>query len=162
LEARFPALSRYNQMLVAGAYPDPYFVPLIPAFLRDAGAWRVGEQAGQILVQHAAFLTLETLGAALTAWVENYECRTANLMQGLAVDLLQSTAHLGPARAAALHDFVTKAQEIEGSGATGFYTYAALAAVLTGVQVGVPGGDLHVAQAHPGQAPKVIRQGWRR
>jgi hypothetical protein len=133
LEARFLALPRYNQMLVAAAHPDPYFVPLIPAFLNDARSWRVGEQAGQILVQHAAFLTLDTLQAALTAWVENYECRTANLMQSLAaVDLLQRTAHLGRARAVAFHNFVDRAHELESSnGSTGFYTYALLATALT-------------------------------
>jgi hypothetical protein len=136
LEARFLALPPYSQMLVAASHPDPYFVPRIPDFLKAAGTWRTGESAGQTLLQHAAFLDLGTLRAALTAWVDNDQCRTANLMEGLAADLLRRTAYLGPTRAAVFQEFLTRAQELDKSqGHVGPYSYpySELAAALAGL-----------------------------
>ncbi|MEU8156108.1 hypothetical protein AB0B94_20835 [Micromonospora sp. NPDC048986] len=132
LEAHFLAHSWWDQMTVAGAHPDRYFAELIPGYLTQAGAWRVGEQVGQLLVKHARFLTLDILSAALTAWVENYQCRTANLMETIAVDLWNQTAHLGPARTEAFQNFLTRAREHEGdTAAPGYYTYRALELALT-------------------------------
>lgn len=132
LEAHFLAHNWWDQMTVAAAHPDRYFAKLIPGYLTQAGGWRVGETVGQILVKHAPFLTLDILGAALTAWVENYQCRTANLMETIAVDLWNQTAHLGPARTEVFQRFLTRAREHEGvTTAQGYYTYRTLELALT-------------------------------
>lgn len=131
LEAHFLAHSWWDQMTVAAAYPDRYFAELIPGYLAQAGGWRVGESVGQLLVKHAPFLTVDILSAALTAWVENYECRTAHLMETIAVDLWNQTAHLGPTRTEVFQRFLTRAREHESFAATGSYTYRALELALT-------------------------------
>lgn len=101
--------------IVANA-PAPYFVPAVLGFISEANGWRIGEQAGQLLVQHAPFLTVENLKAALTAWANNSQCREAAQMPDLAVALFRDTAYLGVSQAAA---FVTFLGEVQGSGREG-------------------------------------------
>jgi hypothetical protein len=129
LEQRFNTLTLQHRMNVVASVPAPYFVPTVLGFISDAGGWRIGEQAGQLLVQHAPFLTVETLGTALTAWANNSECREAAQMPDLAVALFRITAHLGAGQAAA---FVTFLGEVQGLAKQGdsYYRYPALEAAL--------------------------------
>lgn len=56
LEQRFAALPQLHRMKVVAIRPHPYFVPVVLKFIEEAGSWRTGEQAGQLLVQHSPFL----------------------------------------------------------------------------------------------------------
>lgn len=124
----FDMLVESHQKIVIAARPSEYFVPKVIEFLKAAGSWRTGEQIGQLLVQHAPFLSVETLEAALTEWYENDQCRVASAMPDLAVQLFHGTAGLGPARAPAFINFIRKCKESEGEGE--FYSYPALGATL--------------------------------
>ncbi|GAA3753019.1 hypothetical protein GCM10022225_42170 [Plantactinospora mayteni] len=128
LVTRFDALSTFHRMAVVEASPDPYFVPMVAALLKEAVNYRMGERAGRILVQHAPFLTVEALGAALAAWYDNKECRHATDMPEFAVALFHGTTHLGPAGAAAFVAFLTKVQEHEEPGT--YYSYPGLDTAL--------------------------------
>jgi len=128
LETRFGVLPQLHRMAVAATHPDPYFLPAVVACIKDAGGWRLGEQAGQLLVQHAPFLTVDTLGLALTEWCKNSQCRQANLMPDLAVHLFHGTGHLGPARAAVFVEFLTNVRTLEEAGS--YYSYPALETAL--------------------------------
>jgi hypothetical protein len=44
--------------------PHPYFIPAVLTFIEEAGSWRTGEQAGQLLVQHGPFLDIDNLQTA--------------------------------------------------------------------------------------------------
>lgn len=77
LEQRFATLPELHRMNVVAMRPHPYFVPAVLKFIEEAGSWRIGEQVGQLLVQHGAFLGIEDLRTALTSWAGNSECRTA-------------------------------------------------------------------------------------
>jgi hypothetical protein len=90
LEERFTALTLLQRMNIVASAPAPYFVPAVLGFISEANGWRIGEQAGQLLVQHAPFLTGENLEAALTAWANNSQCREAAQMPDLAVALFRS------------------------------------------------------------------------
>lgn len=74
LEQRFTTMHLIHRMAIAATHPDPYFVPTVVVFMREAISFRIGEQAGQLAVQHAADLTVDTLHAVLTEWVQNMEC----------------------------------------------------------------------------------------
>jgi hypothetical protein len=123
------SLSPSQRLFVAAERPDPYFVPAVIELIRDAPSWRSGEQTGRVLVQHAPFLTIETLGSALDAWCDNDQCRQAAEMTTLAVYLFHGTAHLGPTRAPVFGKFLTDVREIEGAG--DYYSYPALEQALS-------------------------------
>ncbi|TWH52639.1 hypothetical protein L612_002000000500 [Rhodococcus rhodochrous J38] len=129
LEQRFEALSPLHQMNVVAARPRPYFVPTVLKFLKEAGNWRTGEQAGQLLVQHAPFLDSADLQSALDEWANNYECRTAAQMPELAVTLFHSTAHLGRARLRTFASFLTQVQSLADADDS-YYRYPALEEIL--------------------------------
>jgi hypothetical protein len=129
LEHRFNALAFMHRLNVVATAPAPYFVPAVIDFLRRAGSYRLGEEAGQLLVQHAPFLTVETLKTALTAWASNSQCREAAQMPDLAVDLFRSTAYLGADQAAAFVTFLGEVQALAKSG-DGYYRYPALEVAL--------------------------------
>lgn len=125
LEARFGALPELHKVgVVAAARPDPYFVPIVLQFIKNAGSFRMGEQAGQLLVQHAPFLTIDDLQSVLSDWCNNTQCRQAGMMPGLAVHLFHGTAHLGPDRGGPFADFLNAVRALEEAG--GYYTYVAL------------------------------------
>jgi hypothetical protein len=128
LEDRFTRMSFFHRISIAAAHPDPYFVPAVVDFVRGASSFRTGEQAGQLAVQHAAYLNVEILQSVLAEWVENYECREASLMPGMAVELFLATAHLGTARVAAFKEFLARAQAVEE--VDPYYRYPALEATL--------------------------------
>jgi hypothetical protein len=128
LEHRFTRLSWTQRLFVAGTRPDPYFVPAVIQLMQEAGSWRFGEQAGRLLVQHAPFLTVETLRTVLGAWCDNNECRQAAEMPTLAVHLFHGTSHLGPTRAPVFGEFLTNVRAIEGT--DDYYSYPALAQAL--------------------------------
>jgi hypothetical protein len=50
---------------------DSAFVPALIALFRHAYSFRFGEEVGQLLVDHAQWLNLEDLTAALYAWSDN-------------------------------------------------------------------------------------------
>jgi hypothetical protein len=129
LEQRFESLPELHRMNVVATRPHPYFVPVVLKFIAEAGSWRTGEQAGQILVQHGIFLGIEDLRTALTAWADNYECRTASQMPDLAVALFRNTAHLGAAQPAEFVSFLSRVQSMAEEGDS-YYRYPALEAVL--------------------------------
>jgi hypothetical protein len=129
LEQRFAALPKLHQMNVVATRPHPYFVPAVLKFIEEAGSWRSGEQAGQLLVQHGPFLNGAELQSALAAWADNYECRTATQMPELAVALFRSTAHLGPVQAAAFVTFLDKVQSLADEDDS-YYRYPALEGAL--------------------------------
>ncbi|MFD2415406.1 hypothetical protein [Amycolatopsis pigmentata] len=128
LETRYASLLTHQQMAVAMAQPSEYFVPSVVTFLQGAGSWRMGDQVGQVVVQHAPFLTLDTLKAVLTAWYDNEECRRAVTMPSQAVQLFHDTAHLGTARGPAFADFAAKCEASEGEGE--YYSYPGLHTAL--------------------------------
>ncbi|WP_231983215.1 hypothetical protein [Nocardia sp. 852002-20019_SCH5090214] len=129
LEQRFTGLSELHRMNVVAMAPAPYFVPAIVEFLRKAWNFRTGEQVGQILLQHAAFLSLDELRAALTAWTDNDQCRMASQMPELAASLYRATTHLGVAQPAVFIAFLAKVQSLSAEGDT-YYRYPALETAL--------------------------------
>ncbi|ATY17090.1 hypothetical protein CU254_41670 (plasmid) [Amycolatopsis sp. AA4] len=129
LEQRFSSLPQLHRMNVVAARPHRYFLPEVLGFLKEAGSFRIGEQAGQLLVQHSPFLSLDDLHAALTAWADNHECRRAAQMPELAVALFRTTARLGTIRATAFVDFLTKIKDLSEENDS-YYLYPALEVVL--------------------------------
>ena len=129
LEQQFTSLPLPHRMNVVATAPAPYFADAVVGFISQANSYRVGEQAGQLLVRHAAFLTAETLTAALTAWADNPQCWEAQQMPGLAVSLFHSTANLGARQAAAFTEFLRRVQA-QASPGDGWYRYPALEAAL--------------------------------
>lgn len=128
LTARFDQLGDFHRQQVIAARPCEFFVSKVIEMLRTAGSWRAGEQVGRLLVQHAEFLSLDTLKEALTAWYNNSECRDASEMPVLAVQLVHATAHLGTARGPLFTDFVTKCEATAGTGE--YYSYPDLKSTL--------------------------------
>ncbi|MGW4528890.1 hypothetical protein [Amycolatopsis sp. NPDC004378] len=128
LTGRFDQLNDFHRQQVVAARPCEFFVPKVIEMLRMAGSWRTGEQVGRLLVQHAGFLSLDALGAALTAWFDNSQCRDAAEMPGLAVQLVHATAHLGAARGPLFADFVAKCEAAAGTGE--YYSYPDLKSAL--------------------------------
>jgi hypothetical protein len=98
LERIFKILEMPRQMSVAAIRPAPFYVPWVIRFLQEARNFRIGEEAGQLLVHHAPYLDLDTLERALSAWASNSQCRQASQMPGIAVVLYLDTAHLGGSR----------------------------------------------------------------
>lgn len=128
LEQRFTLMHLIHRMAIAAAHPDPYFVLAIIMFMREAVSFRIGEQAGQLAVQHAAYLTPDTLGAVLTEWVQNMECREASLMPATALALFHGTAHLGVSRVQTFKAFLDRAQAVVD--VDPYYRYPALETAL--------------------------------
>ncbi|MFI9536791.1 hypothetical protein ACIG56_26515 [Nocardia fusca] len=118
----------HRQQVIAVAHVSEYYVPKIIDLLRTAGSFRTGEQIGALLVQHARFLSIDTLSQALTTWFDNGQCRNATEMPGRAVELLHATAHLGAARGPLFAEFTSKCETEAGAGE--YYSYPALKAAL--------------------------------
>lgn len=124
LSDRFDRLGRKHQRQVVAARPSEFFVSKVIEFLRSAPNWEAGGQIGRLLVQHATFLSLETLKDALIEWYDNDQCRLGSAMPGLAVQLVHATAHLGVARGPLFADFAAKCEASAGSG--DYYSYPEL------------------------------------
>ncbi|RDV49125.1 MULTISPECIES: hypothetical protein [unclassified Streptomyces] len=129
LEEHFATLPDLHRMNVVATRPHPYFVPTVLRFIEEARSWRTGEQAGQLLLQHGAFLGIDDLRTALTTWAGNHECRTAAQMPDLAVALFRYTAHLGLAQPAEFVSFLSNVQSMAEEGDS-FYRYPGLEAAL--------------------------------
>ena len=129
LEDRFKALPILHQMNVVAARSASYFVPSVLKFVEEAWSFRTGEQVGQLLVQHAAFLNMADLQSALDAWADNDQCRRAAEMPELAVSLFRSTTHLGPSQTKAFVAFLTKVQALTEDGDS-YYRYLELEETL--------------------------------
>lgn len=135
LETQFNRLSSHQKVNVIEARPDPYFVPAIINLLADAGSYRFGETVGQLLVEHAAFLTMDDLGSALQAWASNDQCWRAGLMPEAAVNLLGDTRHLGRERVGAFTTFLDAVrQQVDAD--EKYYNYPELAAALDNLSEG--------------------------
>ncbi|MEU0884784.1 hypothetical protein ABZ345_39845 [Lentzea sp. NPDC005914] len=125
----YSKLSQFHRMSVVSIRPDPYFVTIVIEFLAAASSYRVGEQSGQLLVQHAQFLTVSDVEDALDKWASNNQCREAAQMPELAVALYRNTGHLGPARGKAFVDFLAAVQALADEGDS-YYRYPALEEAL--------------------------------
>lgn len=84
LEQRFTELASLHQMSVVAVQSAAYFVPAVLSFLIEAWSFRVGEQAGLLLLRHAPYLYIDSLKAALATWASNSPCREAAWMPKLA------------------------------------------------------------------------------
>lgn len=125
LATRFDQLDDHHRRnVMAATRAAEYFVPAVVAALQTAGSWRTGEAVGRLLVQHAEFLTVETLHEGLCSWHDNNQCRQAAEMPGLAVQLFHATAHLGDARFGPFGDFAAKCEATEGRAE--YYSYPEL------------------------------------
>lgn len=129
LEPQFNRLSPHQKADVIDARPGPYFVPAIIALLADARSYRFGESVGQLLVEHAAFLTIQDLESALQAWASNTQCWRAGLMPEAAVNLLADTRHLGDERVDAFRRFLDAVRQQVDTDEE-YYNYPELAAAL--------------------------------
>ncbi|KFZ80850.1 hypothetical protein ED92_11050 [Amycolatopsis sp. MJM2582] len=128
LAARFEQLADIHRLQVISLRPSEFFVPHVIQHLRSAFSWRNGEEVGHILLQHALFLSSETLKEALDAWYDNDQCRNAKAMPGLAVQLLQATSHLGIGRGPLFAEFASKCEAAAQK--SGSYRYPELIRVL--------------------------------
>ncbi len=136
LSDRFDQLSDFHRRQVIAVRPSEYFVPKVIELLGTAGGFRSGEEVGRLLVLHAAFLSVESLREALTAWYDNDQCRSASDMPGLAVQLVHATAHLGTARGPLFTDFVTKCEVSAGVGE--YYSYPDVKTTLSNLGLLAP------------------------
>lgn len=129
LADRFETLGARYKAEVIAQRPAPYFAPSMPALLRDAGGWRTAEAiAANALLPVASSLNHEQLHAALEAWADNTQCRTASRMVDYAVQLFERTVHLLPDSIAAWDAFLARVRELEDH--KGFYVYEDLAAAV--------------------------------
>ncbi|MFI1063866.1 hypothetical protein ACH4TC_18505 [Streptomyces spororaveus] len=88
LEPKFQSLSAWQKASVIKNRPGPYVAGYVADILRDAKSWRTAESTAQWTVPTCApYLTPQHLGDILSAWAQNYECRTASEMPELAVTL---------------------------------------------------------------------------
>lgn len=129
LEQQFNRLSPQQRVSVIEARPTPYFVQAVIELLRQAYSYRFGELVGQLLVAHAAFLTIDDLGAALAAWAGNDQCWRASSMPETAVNLFAATGQLGHARAAAFMTFLESVRQ-QTDPEDDYYTYPGLEEAL--------------------------------
>lgn len=129
LEKQFTMLSALHRMNVVAIQSAPYFVPAVIEFLTHAWSFRTGEQAGQLLLRHAPYLTVDTLREALAAWAENSQCREAAQMPELSAALFHDTAHLGSHQPNAFVDFLVSVQSQARPGDS-YYRYPALEEAL--------------------------------
>lgn len=95
LEPQFNCLSPQQKASVIEARPAPYFVTAIIQLVQQAPSYRFGDLVGELLVEHASFLTTEHLNSALVAWSNNDQCWCASSMPETAVNLVSATKHLG-------------------------------------------------------------------
>lgn len=87
LEPKFQGLSARQKASVMRHRPGPYMAGHVADILKAAKSWRAAESTAQQTVSTCApYVTSEQLGDILSAWAENYECRTASGMLELAVE----------------------------------------------------------------------------
>lgn len=129
LEPQFNRLSPHQKASVIEARSAPYFVPSIVKLLSLHISYRFGEVAGQLLVEHAPFLTMQDLSLALDAWAGNDQCWRAGLMPEAAVNLLVATRHLGDDRADVFRGFLNNVLG-QNDPQDDYYNYPALATEL--------------------------------
>ncbi|MEO3749417.1 hypothetical protein [Streptomyces sp. B6B3] len=87
LEEKFRSLSPDQQAsVIAHNRAGPYLSDYVAGILTAAGSWRMAESLARSAVPSCApHLDVRQLGDILSAWAENYECRTAAAMPELAV-----------------------------------------------------------------------------
>ncbi|MFJ2195370.1 hypothetical protein [Streptomyces violaceusniger] len=87
LVPKFQDLSAWQKAPVIRHRPGPYMAGHVADILEAAKSWRAAEStAQQTVLPCAPYVTSEQLGDILSAWGENYECRTASGMLELAVE----------------------------------------------------------------------------
>lgn len=129
LATGFTTLGTLQQMSVAELAQSHFFVPTAVGAVKEAWSYRVGEQAGRILLQHATFLRVDDLRTALQAWAENGQCREAADMPELAVSLFYATRHLGPQQSEIFGNFLALVKDANSSG-NDHYEYRGLEQAL--------------------------------
>lgn len=130
LEEQLTKLSPVHLASVIAARSDPFFVPHIVDLLKRATNWRFGEQVGRLLIAHAPMLTSDQLAEALQNWAHNVDCRRASEMPAAAVEVLHSTAHLGPQRLDLFRSFLEDVRMYSTGHDDYYYTYPALREAL--------------------------------
>jgi hypothetical protein len=125
LEKVYADLGTDRQAEIAAVHPDPYFLPVVSASMREADSFRGAERAcEQVVLPHAPMMTLEVLAEVLDGWSTNSQCRTASRMPGLAVELYTRTAHLGTARHPAWQQFIAEVRARADQHDLPYYSYA--------------------------------------
>ena len=117
-----------QRLSIVGRHRDPYFIDAVLQLLRDAWKFWQGDQAGHLLLDHARWLTLETLGAALDTWSGNIDCYGSWNVPDVATQLCQETEQLGQARIPLFTQFLSNIEaKNKDAGTLG---YAQLKAML--------------------------------
>ncbi|BCN51960.1 hypothetical protein RE9425_03500 [Prescottella equi] len=129
LEERFKELDGAQQMSVVATRTAEYFVPDVLRFIENARNFRVGEQAGHLLVQYAQVLTALDLKNALQLWAGNDQCRNASQMPELAVTLFRRTTHVGSEHQPIFAQFLNQVQ-MTAAPDDSYYRYPELEAAL--------------------------------
>jgi hypothetical protein len=129
LVVRFMAMPTHDKAAIIGRRPGPFFVPLLPQMLREAGSWRTAEaMCREAVMPCAPYITAEQLPPLLEAWAENYECRTASDMPGFAMNLYLVTSRSHPVPAV-WWKFVHRVRELAGPEDT-YFNYEEVARLL--------------------------------
>ena len=132
LERRYAGLGRRHRIDVAGARPDPYFLPSVVEQMTGVESWRGAEQVCELMVlPHAPILTVDALQAVLEAWWSSHDCRTAVRMPSLAVELFTATAHLGTARYPIWKQFLQEVRQRVEAGDSPTYRYNGIEQALS-------------------------------
>jgi hypothetical protein len=114
LEGTFSRLSAWNQAVVIGKRPGPYFAPVIPRLLQAATSYRGAEAiAQQAVIPCGPFLSKEQVGEALNNWAFNDQCRLAGGMLGFSLEFYSATAHLRPGDIDVWKKFIEAVQNLE-------------------------------------------------
>jgi hypothetical protein len=70
LATRIAQLSEIDQIAVFRTRPSKWFIQPITELLANSGNYRHAEEVGRVLLEHAKFLTLSDLNAALGVWAQ--------------------------------------------------------------------------------------------
>jgi hypothetical protein len=124
LEKVYASLGLFHRAEIAGAHPDPYFLPVAVESMRNVGSWRSAERFCELVIlPHGPLMPLETLSEVLEGWWSNYDCRTAARMPDMAVELFAATAHLGAARHPIWQQFVREVRARAEASDLPYYSY---------------------------------------
>jgi hypothetical protein len=125
LEGIFGRLPAHPMAAVMNRRIHPYFASYVARVLTNATSWRGAEDMTRLAVlPYAPLLDLTHLDAALAAWAENVDCRTAGGMVEYASQLHQATHHLRPNDEPLWRKFIARVREIEPP--DGLYRYEEL------------------------------------
>ena len=131
LEDKFSRFSAWNQAVVIGKRPSPYFAPVIPRLLQAATSYRGAEAiAQQAAIPCGPFLSKGQLSEALNNWAFNDQCRLAGSMLSFSLEFYAATAHLRPDDIDVWRKFIEDVQNLEEPDSG--YRYTELEALIGG------------------------------